>query len=254
MPIVCIDPGHGGKDPGAIGGVMEKGVNLGISLAMAERLKIYGGVEVAMTRSGDTTVSLQGRCDIANGAGADVFVSIHCNSGGDHGFESFVAPHAKRAAEFQDAIHAELSEWYTDELRANTVPLRLLTVPMDLVPDRGQKEAHFIVLINTRMPAILVECGFVDHPEDSEYLTDLEFQARLGYSLADGVVKILGVKPEEYVCSIEFEDAVAWARSVGLSSAPKGHDYREPISEERLLALLQRVPRLLEVEPKWKRK
>ena len=116
-----------------------------------------------------------------------------------------------------------------------------------LVSDRGQKAAAFYVLRETRMPAVLLECLFVDHPGDAKLLQDLAFIERLATGIANGIAAYLGVRmpaPQpEYICSPQHAETVAMARGKGLSSPGPGHDYTKPISEERFWALMARMMR-----------
>ena len=92
MTKIFIDPGHGGTDPGAVGnGLQEKNLTLSIATQIRDMLvSEYENVEVRMSRTGDTTLSLTERTNMANSWGADYFLSVHINAGGGTGFESFI--------------------------------------------------------------------------------------------------------------------------------------------------------------------
>jgi N-acetylmuramoyl-L-alanine amidase len=172
--LVVIDPGHGGKDPGAIGigGVQEKDVILPISQQVT-RLLEQQGVQVMMTRSGDYFVSLQGRTDLANRARADLFVSIHANSMGMgrpdiNGLEVYYFGDRRLA----DTIHKNIRRSVS-------------------IGDRGVRRARFYVLRNSRMPSTLVEVGFLTGYEDSPKLTDPAFRSQMAVAIARGILEFI---------------------------------------------------------------
>lgn len=172
--LVFIDPGHGGKDPGAIGlgGVQEKDVIMPISKYVAQYLE-QQGVKVLMARTSDYFISLQGRTDMANRAGADLFVSIHANSMGKgrpdvNGFEIYY--HGSPG--LSQAIHRNV--------------IRSVDVK-----DRGVRKARFYVLRNSRMPSTLVETGFVTGYEDNAKLTNPAFQQQMAQAIARGILEYL---------------------------------------------------------------
>ncbi len=176
--LVVIDPGHGGKDPGAVGlgGLREVDVILPISLDVSQILK-QQGVEVMMTRNADYFVSLQGRTALANRARANIFVSIHANAVGGgrrnvNGMETFYAGNRDLAA----AIHRSI--------------LRSVTVGRD----RGVKKSRFYVLRTSRMPAALVEVGFVTGTEDNARLRDPAYRRRMAQAIAQGILDYIRQK------------------------------------------------------------
>lgn len=177
---VMIDPGHGGKDPGAQGnGLSEEKLTLAIAKLTKEYLESYEGVEVEMTRREDRFLELSERAELANGAGSNLFVSIHINSSsgtaGD-GFESYIyngtSNPATQAA--QNIIHAEI-------LRTG------------LFKDRGKKRANFAVLRDTNMPAILTENGFINNPSNAKILKDDANIRKIAGAHTMGIAKFLGL-------------------------------------------------------------
>ncbi|HAC62062.1 MAG TPA: N-acetylmuramoyl-L-alanine amidase, partial [Cyanothece sp. UBA12306] len=169
--LVVIDPGHGGKDPGAVGlrGLQEKNVILPISLDVS-RLLQKQGVQVKLTRSADYFVSLRGRTQIANRARANIFVSIHANAVGGgrshvNGMEVFYYGNRALAA----AIHGSI--------------MRSINVV-----DRGVKRGRFYVLRSSRMPAALVEVGFVTGVEDNRNLSNPAYRQRMAQAIAQGIL------------------------------------------------------------------
>ncbi len=173
--LVIIDPGHGGRDPGAIGigGLQEKGIVLDISRQVASYLQ-QQGVAVRMTRSDDRFISLQGRTAFANRTNAAAFVSIHANaislSRPDvNGVETYYA--SNRA--LSDSIHRSIRQAFPEQR------------------DRGVKRARFFVIRRTRMPASLVEVGFVTGNQDSVWLRDPRWRSRMAWAIARGILNYL---------------------------------------------------------------
>lgn len=176
MKRVCIDPGHGGHDPGAVGGgVKEKDIALSVAKQIGAYLEVWG-YAVMLTREDDTFVSLSGRAVKANSWGADLFISVHCNSAGDesaNGMEVYV--HTTRSAASTRA--------------ANAIYDRLL--PASGLRGRGVKAKDLAVLRETKMPAVLVELGFVSNPDDRAKLTYSAWQDDAAKAIADGILEAL---------------------------------------------------------------
>lgn len=170
--IVVLDPGHGGRDPGAvgIGGLQEKTINLAVAYKVKEVLERQG-IVAPLTRTGDQEVDLGPRVTQAERADADLFVSIHSNaislSRPDvNGLETY---HYGTGAGLARAIH-------TSVLRQTDVR------------DRGVKEARFYVLRNTSMPSVLVETGFVTGAEDAARLSNPARRDQLAEAIAVGIL------------------------------------------------------------------
>ncbi len=173
-PLVVIDPGHGGKDPGAIGigGLRESDVILPISLEVARILE-QQGVQVMLTRNSDFFVSLEGRTDMANRANADLFVSIHANSMGMgrpdvNGLEVYYFGDRR----LSDVIHRNI---------VRSVNMR----------DRGVRRARFYVLRTSKMPSTLVEVGFVTGAEDAPKLRNSNFRSQMAAAIARGIIEYI---------------------------------------------------------------
>jgi N-acetylmuramoyl-L-alanine amidase len=178
MVKIFIDPGHGGSDPGAVGnGIQEKNVTLSIARRIHEILtKEYENVSIQMSRTGDQTVSLISRTNAANNWGADFYLSVHINSGGGTGFESFVYPNVGRPTKtYQEHIHNKILE---------QVNLR----------NRGIKEANFHVLRESYMPAVLTENGFIDNSGDAANLKNPSFIESLARGHVNGIVAAFSLK------------------------------------------------------------
>jgi len=179
MPIIVIDAGHGGKDPGAVAhGLAEKDVVLPLARMVRNELAYYD-VDVRMTRDADVFVELSDRAALANKWGAALFVSLHCNAGGGQGFESYIHPAAGSATvSIQNVIHGEVMAY----LRGYGIT------------DRGKKRANLAVCRETRMPAVLLENLFIDHPRENVLLRDEAFLRGLAASIARGIAKALGLR------------------------------------------------------------
>ncbi len=179
--IVCLDAGHGGDDPGAVlGERLEKDDNLRLALAVRQKLEQAGreDLSVALTRSDDTALELQQRVDLANNMDATVFISLHRNSGGGQGFETWVS-----------------AEGETHESRlAGYIQKNLAAI--EGVKDRGVRRgtasnpaASYTVVGRTNMPACLVEVGFLDNETDNALL-DGQFDA-VADAIAEGILQMV---------------------------------------------------------------
>ncbi|NRQ71947.1 N-acetylmuramoyl-L-alanine amidase [Bacillus cereus] len=182
MVKIMLDAGHGGHDSGAVGnGLREKDIVLKIALKTQEILvSRFNNVEAHLTRFDDTFVTLSGRAAYANQKGVDAFVSIHCNSGGGYGFETFrqTGVNDARTVAFQNAIHKHLSAVF-----ANSVsPYR----------DRGMKTNDLAVLRQTNMIAVLTENLFMDNVEITKF-NDASFINRVAEAHAEGIAEFFGL-------------------------------------------------------------
>lgn len=216
---IVIDPGHGGKDPGAIGvgGLEEKDVVLDVAKRLRTLLSRQSRVDVTLTRSDDRFVSLEARTIVAAERRADLFISIHANSSPRRetkGLETYVlgkssdaAAHAtaerENAAPGQTAqdldaliqtILGDLSDTTREEQSlelAHTVKESVvhgIGKRYDVV-DLGIKRAPFYVLLNTGMPGILSEIAFLSNPDDARRLANPSFRQHVAEALAAGVMK-----------------------------------------------------------------
>jgi N-acetylmuramoyl-L-alanine amidase len=167
---VVIDAGHGGSDRGGIPGqrIPEKEMTLDV----AQRLKALlaaGGYRVVMTRDSDVFVPLPGRVAIANSYGNAIFVCIHFNSAkrmGAGGIETYFF--SRESLPLASAIH-----YYV----AGGAPSS----------NRGVRRRGFFVLRKTRVPAVLVECGFLTNPTEGEYVQTAAYRQKLAEEIAAGV-------------------------------------------------------------------
>ena len=174
--VVIIDPGHGGKDSGAlgIGGTREKDVILPIGRRLAEILQ-QNGVQVIMTRDSDYFVTLPGRVQLAERANADVFVSIHANSAG---------------ASRPDVNGLEVY-YYDSGLSLARIVRSSILQSIGTLKDRGVRRARFYVLRKSSMPSILVETGYMTGREDMARLRTSAYQNKMAEAIARGVLQYL---------------------------------------------------------------
>lgn len=215
--VIVIDPGHGGRDPGALGSMSrEKDITLAIAIKTGEYLeKNIKNVKVIFTRKDDSTVDLRDRPKIANRANADLFISIHVNwakSKTVRGAESYIMGYAKDQANLEVAMKEnavmlgedDYSKKYEgfDPKSSESYIMFSLTQKVfqeqstDLATkiqtqfrervnrfDRDVKQAGFWVLYNTKMPSVLVETGFITNPAEEKYLNSKEGQDYLAASI-----------------------------------------------------------------------
>ncbi|RMG10898.1 MAG: N-acetylmuramoyl-L-alanine amidase [Deltaproteobacteria bacterium] len=215
-PRVVIDAGHGGRQTGAVGvqGVVEKEVVLAVAHEAA-RLLTDAGWEVVLTRPDDRQVGLAERVRLANAAGADLFVSIHCNaytgpgSRRVRGIETYFLSAdatdeaARRLARYENQNAGMAPRSADDPLSrilhdlavsaAHEGSARLAGALQEALvaamgwPDRGVRQAPFAVLNGAAMPAVLVELGFLTHPSEGQQLAEAATQRRLAEALVAGL-------------------------------------------------------------------
>lgn len=177
-----IDPGHGGKDPGATGnGLVEKTLNLAVALALEAQLQ-RSGIEVMLSRYVDEEVSLRQRTDKANVWGADIFLSIHHNGFSDpsaRGIETYYSVRPGESKQLADTVQKALCA--TLSLPNRGVKTKVNSVGRD----------WYHVLRESRASvAVITESGFVTSPADAELLKQPDFPRRQAEVLA-GVIKAL---------------------------------------------------------------
>ncbi|WP_088243215.1 N-acetylmuramoyl-L-alanine amidase [Calothrix rhizosoleniae] len=174
--VIMIDPGHGGRDSGAvgIGRLLEKDVVLSISKTVASVLS-QNGIQVLLTRDSDYFVTLPARVQMSRKTSTNLFVSIHANAVANRphvsGVETFFySPNSKSLAQaVQNNIIGRIGN----------------------LNNRGVKRARFYVLRKNTMPAILVETGFVTGTEDNARLRNPQYQKLMGEAIANGILEYL---------------------------------------------------------------
>ena len=215
--VIVIDPGHGGKDPGAVGykNYREKVVVLDISKELKAILQARG-YRVYLTREGDRFLTLRERTVFANKKSADLFVSIHANAVAKknahkaHGVESYFldksrSNRAKNVAAKENSADLSGLDFYSKESFLNTLSSHNIIaankLAIDLqggmlntlrksyrdVKDGGVRPAPFWVLVGAQMPSVLVEVGFLTHPMEAQRLVSKKYQKEVALGLANGI-------------------------------------------------------------------
>ena len=171
---IIIDPGHGGKDPGAVApnGMPEKQFTLAGALLLSTNL-IWRGYYTVLTRKGDTYVSLKERVKIAEENRGDLFISLHCNSYDD-----------EEANGFEVCIYSRESPAY---FLAHQIKSRLM-LNTPLKPRGIIERPDLYILRKTSMPAVLVELGFLSNYRDLEILSYPEAFSRIIAQIADSII------------------------------------------------------------------
>ncbi|MCP4482733.1 MAG: hypothetical protein GY817_08300 [bacterium] len=215
LDIIVIDAGHGGKDPGAIArsGALEKDLNLALAKKLANILEKKYKKKVILTRDTDVFIPLRGRTKIGNANNADLFVSIHANANKNKsrkGFEIYFLSErasddeAAEVAQFENAVIS-----YEEELEAdvNTILWSMTlneyinessevsffindAVETNIVKhnNRGVKQAGFTVLKGAKMPAVLVEVGYITNIHDLAFMSSNTFKNKMAEAIAEGIV------------------------------------------------------------------
>ncbi|WP_339273173.1 N-acetylmuramoyl-L-alanine amidase family protein [Paenibacillus sp. FSL W8-0426] len=174
--VVVIDPGHGGRQPGAesVTGAHEKDFNLAVALKVQALLQQYDTIQTVVTRQDDTELSLQQRVDIAELNQAVLFVSIHGNK-------------------FTTPVPNGIETLYTrKESKALADVLHKHVMQATGLKDRGIKTASLHVTRETTMPAVLLELGFLSNPADEAVMLTEEYQNKCAQAIVDGIVEYLG--------------------------------------------------------------
>ena len=175
--IVIIDPGHGGRQSGAvsISGKYEKDFNLAVGLKVQALLQKHEDIQTMITRQDDTELSLQQRVEMAELNQADLFISIHGNK--------FTTPDPNGIETLYSRIE---SKTLADMLHTHLMQVTGLK-------DRGVKMASLHVTRETSMPAVLLELGFMSNPTDEALMLTEDYQERCAEAIVDGIIEFLGL-------------------------------------------------------------
>jgi len=216
--IIVIDPGHGGRDSGAVGprGLREKDVALDIALRLRKLIQDRLGLRVILTRSEDVFVPLEERTAIANRAKADFFLSIHVNAAPKSratGFETYFlskepSDNDARASAIrenlplteeglghkgQESVKAILWDMaYALYTRESAELAGIMLEELDKIPsvnNRGVKSGPFFVLMGAAMPSALVEVAFISNPQEERKLQEEAYKQRVAEALLEGIAK-----------------------------------------------------------------
>ena len=219
VKTIVIDPGHGGKDPGAVRRVgQEKQVVLSLSKMLRDIL-VKKGYHVQLTRDTDVYIPLRKRTQFATAQKADLFISIHANASNSRkaiGVETYylalASDESARITAMRENIGAKynmkeldalvgriLKESKSTESRRLAQFIQAQLASRKQVKNRGVKHAPFVVLIGTKVPAVLVEVGFISNPTEGKKLTTKAYQRQLATAIAEGI--------ERYIKSIPLAAA-----------------------------------------------
>ena len=216
--IIVLDPGHGGDDVGALSQnkkLREKDIVLNVSKKTASLLK-ERGYKVLFTRSNDRFIKLRSRTSFANDKGAHLFISIHANAAPNkekaksmNGIETFFlspsrSERSMNAANLENKADTDEMNYFTKLSflnflnREKIIASNKLAIDMQAallksvrasykVSDGGVREAPFWVLVGALMPAVLIEIGYISHPEESQKIANSKYQDHIAKGIADGV-------------------------------------------------------------------
>ncbi|MCI8513710.1 MAG: N-acetylmuramoyl-L-alanine amidase [Lachnospiraceae bacterium] len=188
-PVVVIDAGHGGVDPGKVG--VNQALEKDINLKIAEKLKVFleaADVEVILTREGDSGLyketdgnkkiaDMKARCQVIEKSGADIVVSVHQNSyheGSVRGPQVFYYTHSEEGKELAEAVQDGFSGLLGEQ---NTRP--------------AKGNTDYYLFLHVKQPIVIVECGFLSNREEAENLTDETYQEKVAWVIHLGVLKYL---------------------------------------------------------------
>lgn len=215
---IVLDPGHGGKDPGASAfGLKEKDIVLQVAKRLAKKLKEELGCEVILTRDKDVFLSLEERTAIANASGADLFISLHLNAHPSEkvfGFETYYLnlstdPEAIRVAALENATSthqlSDLQGILSDIMKNSKIDessrlarqvqealsTGLTNRKFPQAKSLGVKQAPFYVLIGAEMPAVLIEMAFISNKTDAHHVKKEGYQEALSAEIAQGIQKYI---------------------------------------------------------------
>jgi N-acetylmuramoyl-L-alanine amidase len=211
---VVIDPGHGGKDPGAQGpgGLAEKHIALSLAKKLRDKLVKELKLEVILTRETDVFLRLEDRTGLANAKNGDLFVSLHINASRNkelRGISTYILnvatdDEAAKLAAFENAVStkriSDLEKILSDLLLNTKINestrlarsvqdgmIRALNPKYNDVRDLGVRQAPFYVLIGARMPSIMVECSFISNPVEAKRLASPAYQDMVATGIVNGV-------------------------------------------------------------------
>jgi len=224
VATIIIDPGHGGRDAGTKGTITvngkktefyEKDIALKAGLALRNKLsQAYPDKKIMMTRDSDVYITLEKRADIANAVTVKeneevIFISIHANWGASQNARGYEVWHINSgyrrtlidpsknqySPDITAILNAMLEEEYTTEsiLLANSILNGLGQILGKSVPSRGRKANDWFVVKNSRMPAVLVELGFVSNPNDAKLMTSEDGLQSMVEALYKGIKDYIGI-------------------------------------------------------------
>ncbi|MCL1936354.1 MAG: N-acetylmuramoyl-L-alanine amidase [Defluviitaleaceae bacterium] len=222
---IFIDPGHGGRDPGAVAnGMRESDIVLQVSLILRNILQ-NDGIEVIMSRTSDITLTLLQRTQMANNSDADFFISIHTNAGGGTGAETFISATKQQDRPFATTINDNY---------VRIMGLRNRGVRLDTQAFVGSLH----VLRQTRMPAILVELAFIDSPLNNPDVNILRNRRNdMAQALSVGIVEFLGIDLNIPNVASWAVDAWYWAINYNITDGARPI---ESVTRQEAITILYR--------------
>jgi N-acetylmuramoyl-L-alanine amidase len=188
---IVIDPGHGGKDVGAIcGSHREKDINLQVALRLGKKLQQHG-YQVSYTRSDDSFVGLAARPQVATRVKADLFISLHCNSAGASvsGIETFTATaqHTPATGATKIEKNACAADQYSKENAYFSFYVQKKLLEKTKATDRGVRRRRFLVIRELRCPGVLIEMGFISNSAERTRLLQSSRQEEIADAIVEAV-------------------------------------------------------------------
>jgi N-acetylmuramoyl-L-alanine amidase len=229
VQTVVLDPGHGGNDQGTSNRWgTEKAYALDVALAARDQL-LHSGYQVEMTRTNDARVELEERVQFANRFPNAVFVSIHFNSSsGGAGAESYALAPAGVVSNAANESHVSPGEVQPcegnlqDSLNiALTAAIHATVLARTGAYDRGIRHARFHVLRNIKVPAALLEAGFLSDPREAARIATMEYRQRIGLAIAQGI--------QNYDNAVNFRGGAATFAAAKVNLPPHEHSITEPL-------------------------
>ena len=232
VQTVVLDPGHGGNDQGA-GNEWgtEKGFALDVALTARDQLQ-HAGFTVAMTRSDDSARSLEDRVNFANRYSNAVFISIHFNtSNGGAGIESYALAPAGVSSNAPTENHSSVTDTRAcagnaqdEQNMALAAAVHGAVLARVSVFDRGVHHARFHVLRNIKIPAVLLEGGFLSNPGEGRRIATPEYRRQLGLAIAQAV--------QNYDAAVNFRSSGATLAVATTKLPPHEHSITEPLRDD----------------------
>lgn len=195
---IVLDPGHGGKDPGAENGALglrEKSLTLDLARRVKSKLEAKG-FRVTLTRQEDLFHALESRAEDANKLGADLFVSLHFNATASKsvsGVETYAFTPSMQPSTARSSLHSSDRKTYPGNAMDGWNTLAAYYIQRSLCtslnsPDRGLKRARFTVLRDIRMPGVLIEGGFVTNDREGKNIGSAAYREKLAAAVVEGIM------------------------------------------------------------------
>lgn len=198
---VVIDPGHGGRDSGAVrGSTKESDIVLNLSHLLANELKKYPDLKVTLTRTSNLLIPLVDRVSLANDHQADLFLSLHANSSSSaniSGMELYFNAQTRGPVLMKNKANDKNLNSIVDKIRSDLIFFGKTNASLDFsksmqnkVTDTRSviKQAPFYVIENTEMPSVLIEVGFISNLREARKLVTAEYQSELVQTLTRAIL------------------------------------------------------------------